>query len=290
MTVSSGNLLKQHIQSAQEIIPFIGIYDAFSAIAAGQSYQHLFISGYGFAASFYGLPDIGLISWSDMIAFVQRLRSILPNHLLLVDIDDGYGDPQVTAHVVRQLESAGAAGVILEDQRRPRRCGHVDGKQLLEIDAYLEKLDKVLSHRQDLFVVARTDANDVEEILNRVKAYEAAGADAILADGIQDLGILQQLKAEIKVPLVFNQIAGGKSPTVTLAELQRLGVSLVNYSTPCLFAAQTAIAECLESLAAANGKLPDQGLAACNALLQTSLSHTFEDWLVSRSPRIPSLF
>jgi len=277
MAISPGQLLKQQIQTTQKIIPFIGIYDVFSAIAAGQTHQHLFISGYGFAASYYGLPDIGLIAWSDMVAFVQRLRSVLPNHLLLVDIDDGYGDPQVTAHVVRQLESAGAAGVILEDQKRPRRCGHVDGKQLLEIDAYLEKLTKVLSHREDLFVVARTDANDVEEILNRVKAYEGAGADAILADGIPDLAILNKLKAEIKVPLVFNQIAGGKSPTVTLSELQDLGVSLVNYSTPCLFAAQTAIASTLESLAQADGKLPNQGLEACNTLLQKSLIHTFED-------------
>jgi 2-methylisocitrate lyase-like PEP mutase family enzyme len=273
MAYSFSDQLRQQLHQ-ESIIAFMGIYDAFSAVIAGQHYQHLFVSGYGFAASHYGLPDIGFIAWPDMIAFVQRLRSILPQHLLLVDIDDGYVDVQVACHVVRQLEACGAAGVILEDQQRPRRCGHVAGKQLLEPAAYLEKLEKVLASRDRLFVIARTDASDLDEILERAVAYAAAGADAILADGITDLNVLRMLKQRINVPLVFNQIAGGKSPAASLTELQAAGVSLVNYSTPCLFAAQTAIETALQQLQQADGKLSDQGLAASNQLLQQSLDRS----------------
>ena len=235
---------KQPIKAALKtrgIIPFIGVYDVFSASIAAKYYDGIFISGFGFAASYYGLPDIGFIAWSDIVAFVQRVRSILPHHLILVDIDDGYVDTEVACHVVSLLESIGASGVILEDQKRPRRCGHVDGKLLMEQDTFLTKLNKVLATRHDLFVVARTDASEPDDILRRAKAYANAGADAILADGIADLNVLKVLKAEVEKPLVFNQIAGGKSPTCSLDDLKEAGVSLVNYSTPCLFAAQAAL-------------------------------------------------
>ena len=92
-----------------------------SASVAARHYDGLFVSGFGFAASYYGLPDIGAIAWPDMVSFVQRLRLAFPQHHLLVDIDDGYVDPEVACHVVAQLERIGASGVILEDQQRPRR-------------------------------------------------------------------------------------------------------------------------------------------------------------------------
>ena len=113
----------------------------------------MFVSGFGFAASYYGLPDIGFIAWPDMVGFVQRLRLAFPQQHLLVDIDDGYVDPEVACHVVEHLERIGASGVILEDQKRPRRCGHVAGKQILPLEEYLEKLNLVLETRSDLVVV-----------------------------------------------------------------------------------------------------------------------------------------
>ncbi|MFE2100433.1 isocitrate lyase/phosphoenolpyruvate mutase family protein, partial [Streptomyces sp. NPDC059468] len=146
--------------------PLIGVYDMYSASIAANHYDGMFVSGFGFAASYYGLPDIGFIAWPDMVAFVQRLRGAFPHHHLLVDIDDGYVDPEVACHVVEGLERIGASGVILEDQKRPRRCGHADGKQVLPLDEYLEKLDRVLATRQDLVVVARTDATDEHDILH----------------------------------------------------------------------------------------------------------------------------
>ena len=274
MVMQNKNSLQQEL-TRREIIPFIGVYDVFSASIAAKYYDGIFISGFSFAASHYGLPDIGFISWSDIVAFVQRVKTVLPHHLILVDIDDGYVDMEVATHVVTLLESIGAAGVIIEDQKRPRRCGHFDGKLLMELDEFLEKLNKVLATRRELFVVARTDARDIEQITQRAKAFAAAGADAILADGIKDIEVIRTLKNEVDKPLVFNQIAGGKSPPCSLTELRAAGVSLVNYSTPCLFAAQSAIEDEMKWLREQDGFLQKErvGVAECTALLHENLGN-----------------
>lgn len=273
--VSPGLHLRQDMETP-EPLPLIGVYDLFSASIAARQFRGLFVSGFSFAASFYGLPDIGFIAWSDMLAFVQRLRTVLPEHHLVVDIDDGYCDTEVACHVVRQLHALGASAVVLEDQRRPRRCGHLDGKQLLEPAEYLQKLQRVLACRSDLVVVARTDATEAEDAAQRAMAYAAVGADAVLVEAVKDLALLKELQQQVGVPLMFNQIAGGKSPPFTLAELREAGVSLVNYSTPCLFAAQTALEQCMTDLKRSGGQLsyggPGQiGVAECNRLLHQNL-------------------
>jgi len=274
MDVSHGERLRERIAGAG-ILPFIGIYDAFSATLAAQRFDALFVSGFGFAASQFALPDVGFATWSDVAAFVQRLRAVVPAHHLLVDIDDGYGDPEVASHVVAVLEGLGASAVVLEDQRRPRRCGHLEGKQLLDLDDYLPKLERVLAARRNLFVIARTDASDRADILRRVEAFAAAGADAVLADGLPDLELLRAIAQHVRVPVAFNQIAGGKSPPCTLSELEAAGASLAIYSTPCLFAAQAAIDEALASLRRDDGSLaraPGRvGVRDCTALLDANL-------------------
>jgi 2-methylisocitrate lyase-like PEP mutase family enzyme len=197
---------------------------------------------------------------------------MLPRHHIIVDIDDGYGDAESAAHVASLLRGVGASGIILEDQLRPRRCGHFDGKQLLDLNQYLSKLKKVLTTGKDLFVIARTDAVDQEDIERRVRAYAEAGADAILIDGLPDLRLPRRLHATIDTPLMFNQIAGGKSPPYTLDELEAAGVALVNYSTPCLFAAQAAIETAMLELKSSGGKLSDCiGVQDCNAVLNDNL-------------------
>jgi len=272
---SAGSRLRAALPQ-QDIMPFIGVYDAFSASIAAQHFDALFLSGFGFAASFYGLPDIGFIAWSDMLAYVQRIRTILPSHHLLVDIDDGYGDPEVAAHVVALVEAAGASGVVLEDQRRPRRCGHFEGKQILELDEYLPKLRQVLGARRELFVVARTDSSDPDDIQRRVRAFAEAGADAVLADGIKDLDMLRQLGAAVKAPVCFNQIAGGKSPSCTLSELREASAKIVIYSTPCLFPTQAAIENALVDLARNDGSLAGSaiGIKECNRVLSENLTRS----------------
>ena len=261
-----------------EMLPFIGVYDVFSATVAARHYNGLFLSGFSFAASFYGLPDIGFIAWRDIVDLVRRIRAVLPDPHLVVDIDDGYVDADTAAHVVRLLEDAGASAVVLEDQARPRMCGHFTGKRLLDLNAYLQKLDRVLqARRKDMVVIARTDACDDGERIRRVKAFDEAGADAVLADGLRSFDSIRAIAQAVNKPIMFNQIAGGLSPRCTLSQLQELGVRLVNYSTPCLFAAQEAMDASMRLLKNSDGMLPDTsggdhvGVKACTELMEQNM-------------------
>ncbi|WP_033292743.1 isocitrate lyase/PEP mutase family protein [Amycolatopsis jejuensis] len=286
-----GSALRNEVTNAQ-ITPLIGVFDMFSASVAAQHYNGMFISGFGFAASHYGLPDIGFIAWPDIVNFVQRLRLAFPQQHLLVDIDDGYVDPEVAAHVIEHLERIGASGVILEDQKRPRRCGHVDGKQILPLAEYLEKLELVLQTREDLVVVARTDATEEDEILRRAEALAKTDADVILVDGVRSVDWIHRVREVIGAkPLLFNQIAGGKSPRLSLPELQELGVDVAIYSTPCLFAAQEAIDTALAELRANDGRLPETrpgsvGVAASIELLERNISRHHQDRTVRTTAQV----
>jgi 2-methylisocitrate lyase-like PEP mutase family enzyme len=274
-----GALLRQAIQSGEPIEPFIGIYDSFSASIAATYSSNLFYSGFGFAASHYGLPDIGYIAWSDMVQAAWRIRQILPDHNLLVDIDDGYVDTAVACHVTQQFECMGVAMIMLEDQARPRRCGHYDGKVLLPLEQYLEKLHYVLAQRKQMCVLARTDASG-DEAFRRIEAFSNTDADVILVDGIRSIEMLREVRKITAKPILFNQIAGGKSPRVTLTELREAGAGMTLYSTPCLFAAQTAIENALQELFADDGRLPDTtdrqaiGVSECSTLMQRNVPVT----------------
>jgi 2-methylisocitrate lyase-like PEP mutase family enzyme len=238
----------------------------------------MFVSGFGFAASYYGLPDIGFIAWPDMVGFAQRLWLAFPQQHLLVDIDDGYVDPEVACHVVEHLERIGTSGVILEDQNRPRRCGHVTGKHVLPVEEYLEKLNLVLQTRSELVVVARTDATEESEILRRAEMLAATDADVLLVDGVRSVEWIRKVRGVVgSKPLLFNQIVGGLSPRLSLTELEELGINVAVYSTPCLFAAHTAMANALTQLRANDGRLAevttdDVGVATSIALLERNLS------------------
>lgn len=260
----------------QRVLPFVGIYDLFSASLAADRFDALFLSGFGLAASTFGLPDIGFIGWGDLTSCTSRLRALLPDHHLLVDIDDGFGDAAVASHVARTLERCGASGVVIEDQARPRRCGHLGGKRLLPLEAYLEKLDAVLRDRTTLLVVARTDASDPDEILERIQAFERAGCDAVLADGIDDLSLFGRLRQAVSCPVIGNVIGGGKVPACSRADLAQHGVQGLIYSTPCLFAAQGAIEQALlglsdDAVGLGTALASGRELSHCNAVLQANL-------------------
>ncbi|MFE0874693.1 oxaloacetate decarboxylase [Streptomyces smyrnaeus] len=273
-----GDALREDVRSPGTT-PLIGIHDMYSASLAARHYDGLFVSGFGFAASHYGLPDMGFIAWPDMVAFVERLRLAFPTQHLLVDIDDGYVDPEVACHVVQRLERTGASGVVLEDQKRPRRCGHAEGKLLLPLEEYLEKLHLVLDSRRDLVVVARTDASEEADILLRARALAETDADIVLVDGVRSVEGIRRIRAAIgDKPLLFNQIAGGRSPRLSLGELTTLGCQVAIYSTPCLFAAHAAIDAALTELKAADGRLPEFaepgsiGVRAATELLEKNIS------------------
>jgi len=271
-----GYRLRQELAEKTVIEPFLGIYDCFSASIAAPYSANLFLSGFGFSASYYGLPDIGFVSWADMVQVAWRIRQVLPGHTLLVDIDDGYVDVHTARYVVGQLEHMGVAMVMLEDQARPRRCGHADGKQILPLPEYLAKLNAVLECRGDMCVLARTDASG-EDIFRRVEAMSMTKADVLLVDGIDSVETMVKVLGCTDKPLLFNQIAGGKSPRLSISELRALGVRLIQYSTPLLFAAQRAMEDAMKTLFADDGLLSYDpaggsiGVAECSALLESNI-------------------
>jgi 2-methylisocitrate lyase-like PEP mutase family enzyme len=191
-----GSALRSALEDRGQI-SLIGVYDVFSTTVAQRHFDGIFVSGFGFAASHYGLPDI--------VAFTRRLRTVLPNAHIVVDMDDGYGDPEIAANAALSLEEAGASAIILEDQQRPRKCGHLGEKALLDLDAYLEKLERVLATRNNLFVIARTDAAEPGDMVRRVLASANAGADGVLVDGLESLDVvrsLRELSGHLSIALV----------------------------------------------------------------------------------------
>lgn len=251
-----GSMIRERISSGK-ILPLIGVYDVFSASLASRRFEAVFCSGYGFAASYYGLPDEGFIAWPDMVSYVERMRAVLPQTHIVVDIDDGYGDPNLATNVALRLERVGASAVILEDQRRPKKCGHLPGKEILPLDEYMVRLERVLEARRKLFVIARTDTVDPDDALHRAGVFAKAGADGILVEGIRDLKLIPEIRKVIgpDKALTVNLIAGGKTPPVTTTELEKLGASLIVYSTPCLFAAHEAIEKNFDDFIARDGEL-----------------------------------
>lgn len=238
------------------ILPLIGVYDQFSASITSKIFEGIFCSGYGFSASHYGLPDEGYICWSDMVNYVERMRSIIPNNHIVVDIDEGYGDPNIAAHVCKKLENVGASGIILEDQRRPKKCGHLPGKEIISKDDYMKRLELIRSNSDNLFIVSRTDANSFDEGIDRLKLYSEGKPDALMLEGISDVKQIVEIK-KIKPKncfLAVNLIAGGKTKNTSFSELQKYGVDIVIYSTPCLFLSHKAIKEGLENLKKNDGK------------------------------------
>ncbi len=265
----AGIAFRERVKS-NGILQMVGIYDAFSALLASHYFDGIFCSGYSLAASTYGLPDIGFITWRDSVEFSRRIRHLLPNIHILTDVDDGFGDKVVAAHTVRCLERDGISAVMLEDQRRPRRCGHTEGKQLLSIKEYSDKLKHVRENTSEhIFIIARTDEQDPAEGIRRAVCYADAGADGIMIEAVGDLELVQRLREQVNCPIMVSQLNGGKSPNWTAQELEDAGASIVIYSTACLFAAQYAIDNYMKRMKNER-RLPPKdtvAMADCNKIL-----------------------
>jgi len=252
------------------LLPLIGVYDVFSARIAAARFEGIFCSGYSLAASAYGLPDVGYVNWRDMADFATRVRHALPTTHILVDVDDGFGDEVVASTTIQRLESSGVSAVMLEDQKRPRRCGHFEGKQVLPVEEYLVKLSAVLRGSSSIFVIARTDATDPMEGIDRAVRYAEVGAHGVMVEAVRDLNTIAKLRSQVTVPIMVNQLFGGQSPSWSFGELEDAGASIVIFSTPCLFAAQHGIERYLDSMLEL-GRLPSQNTASmadCARLLE----------------------
>ena len=221
-----------------EGIELPGCYDVLSAMILERAgFRSVFMSGYGVAASLLGNPDIGLTSLVET-ALITRNVSHAVNVPLIVDADNGYGNEDNVVRTVHELEHAGAAGMILEDQVFPKRCGHAAGKAVLPLEQYMRKLECALEARQTpMVVVARTDALSIDEGIRRAKQFHSAGADVVLIDGLPSVDALKRVGDEVPGHKVINLIFGGKTPLLPSKQLHELGFKIVLYSTPALYTA-----------------------------------------------------
>lgn len=227
-----------------------GCYDALSAMILERAgFPAVFMSGYGIAASMLGSPDIGLTSLVETALMVKNITGAI-RVPLVVDADNGYGDEDSVVRTVYELERAGAAAMILEDQVFPKRCGHAAGKAVIPLDRYMRKLDCALeARRTSMVIVARTDATDMNEGIARAKKFHAAGADVTLVDGLPSIDALRRVGEEVPGHKVINLIHGGKTPLLPSDQLHELGFTIVLYSTPALYTAARTMMDLMTRLA-----------------------------------------
>jgi 2-methylisocitrate lyase-like PEP mutase family enzyme len=226
-----------------------GCYDALSAMILERAgFPAVFMSGYGAAASFLGNPDIGLTSLVETALITKNVAGAI--HVpLVVDADNGYGDEDSVVRTVYELERAGAAAMILEDQVFPKRCGHAAGKSVIPLEKYMRKLECALEARQtSLVIVARTDATTMDEGILRAKRFAAAGADVTLVDGLPSQEALARVGWEVPGHKIINLIHGGKTPLLPSDELHALGFKIVLYSTPALYTATHTMLHAMQRL------------------------------------------
>jgi len=237
---------------APEGIELPGCFDVLSAMLLEHAgFPAVFLSGYGVAASSFGNPDIGLTSLLETALVTKNVTAAI-DVPIVVDADNGYGDEDCVVRTVQELERAGAAAMILEDQVFPKRCGHAAGKAIIPLDKYMRKLECALQARQtSMCVVARTDATDMEEGIARAKRFHAAGADVTLVDGLPSVEALGRVGREVPGHKVINLIHGGKTPLLPSEQLHELGFKIVLYSTPALYVAVSAMAQSMARLRSA---------------------------------------
>ncbi len=236
-----------------EAIVVPGVYDALSAKIAEQvGFRAVFQSGYSVAASMLGLPDYGLLNANEVIEQARRIASSV-SIPLIVDIDTGYGNALNVRRVVQELERAGAKGIFLEDQVWPKRCGHMQGKQVVAVEEYIQKLYAALDARgsKEFIVVARTDALEplgIDEAIDRANRYASVGADMVFVEAPRSIEEMRRICREVKAPLVANMIEGGRTPLLSVNELKALGYRFILFPLTAILSSAYAIKSMLSLL------------------------------------------
>ena len=238
--------LRRQIEDKKKIMVLPGVFDALSArIAEKVGFNAIFQTGYGSAATLLGMPDYGFLNAGETIDNARRIMRAV-NIPVIVDIDTGYGNPLNVWRLVRDLQSLGAAGIFLEDQVWPKRCGHMIGKEVVSKDDYIMKLKAALEAREDkdFLIVARTDARaplGLDEAIERGRAYYKAGADVIFIEAPRSTEELKRIAKEIDAPLVANMIEEGLTPNLPSKDLLKMGYRIVVFPLSGLYAATFAI-------------------------------------------------
>jgi methylisocitrate lyase len=235
-----------------KLMQFPGAFNPLSAkLIQNKGFDGVYISGAVIAADL-GLPDIGLTTLTEVAARGNQIARLtdLPS---LIDADTGFGEPMNVARTVQALEDAGVAGLHIEDQVNPKRCGHLDGKAVVDADTATKRIKAAVNARRDsnLVIMARTDIRAVEGLpaaIERAKMLVDAGADAIFPEAMKDLGEFAQMREALDVPVLANMTEFGKSELFTTQQLADIGINIVIYPVSLLRLAMGAAMRGLDSL------------------------------------------
>jgi 2-methylisocitrate lyase-like PEP mutase family enzyme len=246
------------------VIRSLGAHDVFTArLVEAAGLETVFLGGFGTSASLLGLPDVGFITLTEMADAVRRMaqRVSIP---VVADGDTGHGDLHNVVRTVREFERAGAAGILLEDQVTPKRCGHFEGKQLIPAPEMVLKLRAALDARRDpdFVIVARTDARAVEGLdgaIERANRYGETGADVCFIEAPQGRDELERIPRAVKFPLLVNMLTGGVTPILPVEDLGRLGYKIVVCPIESLLVTGAAVRKLIETFLA-TGRADQPGI------------------------------
>jgi len=251
--MKKGNILRS-ILDKPGILVLPGIYDCISArLAERVGFEVLFTSGFGISGSTLGRPDFGFLTATEMLWSVTRIIDSV-NIPVVADIDTGYGNVLNVMRTVEGVVRAGAAGIILEDQMWPKKCGHFEGKSVISMDEHVEKVRAAVEARDDsgLVIIGRTDSRaelGLDEAIKRGKAYYEAGADIVFIEAPLSAEELKIAADELRgIPLFANMVEGGKTPFLSTGELEEFGYKIAVFPLTGLFAATRAIEDSFKTL------------------------------------------
>ena len=245
--------IRKLLQNKSKPLVIPGVYDAIGAkIVEKVGFEAMFQTGYGTSATLLGMPDYGFIGSTETVDNARRICHAV-SVPVIVDADTGYGNALTVDKLVRELETAGASGIFLEDQKWPKRCGHMKGKEVIPKDEYAEKLQAALDARsnKDFIIVARTDARATEGLdkaIERGLFYKKIGADAIFIEAPKTIQEMQKIGNSINAPLVANMIEGGATPISSKSKLHSMGFKIILYPLSVLFSNTFATFQTLKEL------------------------------------------
>ena len=245
--------IKKLLKNKSKPLVIPGVYDAIGAkIVEKVGFEAMFQTGYGTSATLFGMPDYGFIGPTETVDNARRIcrATSIP---VIVDADTGYGNALSVDKLVHELEVVGASGIFLEDQKWPKRCGHMQGKEVIPKDEYAEKLQAAIDARsnKDFIIVARTDARATEGLDNAIERglyYKNIGADVIFIEAPKNIQEMSRIGNAIDAPLVANMIEGGTTPISSVSKLHKMGFKIILYPLSVLFSSTYSSLQILREL------------------------------------------
>lgn len=248
----TASTLRQRIEHG-DILVVPGAADALTARIIEQAgFEAVYATGAGISNSLLGLPDLGLATMTEIVDQVRRMTGAI-GIPLIADADTGYGNPVNTYRTVREFERAGIAGIQIEDQISPKRCGHFSGKDVVATEEMIRKIRAACDARQNpaTVIIARTDAigtDGIDEAIQRGRAFAAAGADVVFVEAPRSIEELRRIPREVAAPLLVNMTEGGATPLLSASDLQAMGYRIAIFPNAALRASMFAVRALLAEL------------------------------------------